>query len=225
MILFVRQFRPEIGRQGAKMGTGRGKFIVFEGIDGSGKSTQINRAASFVSAKGIRTVLTSEPQDDRPTGKLLRDVLSGRVSGDPRVVSALFAADRLDHITRSGGIADCINAGKYVFCDRFYLSSYAYNSNGVDMDYVIALNSEAVKLCKPDLHIFIDVPVDTALRRLENRRQKEIYEKREFLEAICKKYHSLIESLKDTENIFIIDGTQSSAAVAEAIRNKINSME
>lgn len=200
----------------------KGKFIVFEGLDGSGKSTQIRRAEQYLSKRGFDVRRMSEPQEDRPTGRLLREILSGKERSDPRLPAAMFAADRIDHITRRGGILDLLDSGKCVLSDRFYLSSYAYNSLSVDLDWVISLNSQAAAICRPDLHIFIDVPVEVALSRLANRKSKEIYEKRETLEKIFVNYHNLIQTLSCEENVVVIDGTGDQDDVFESVKAAVD---
>ncbi|MBQ7161322.1 MAG: dTMP kinase [Clostridia bacterium] len=202
----------------------KGKFIVFEGLDGSGKSTQIKRAEAYISGKGFDVVRMSEPQEDRPTGKLLREILSGKEKSDPRLPAAMFAADRIDHITRKGGIAELLSDGKYVLSDRFYISSYAYNSLYTDLDWVMALNSQAAAICRPDLHIFIDVPVDVSLSRLANRKSKEIYERRGMLEKIYANYHRVIDMLSGVENIAVIDGRGDQAEVFGQVKKAIDSV-
>ena len=203
----------------------KGKFIVFEGLDGSGKSTQIKRAEAYLAGRGFEVVRMSEPQEDRPTGKLLREILSGKEKSDPRLPAAMFAADRIDHVTRKGGILELLSEGKLVLSDRFYLSSYAYNSLSTDLDWVLALNSQTAKICRPDLHIFIDVPVEISLSRLANRKSKEIYEKRDLLTGIRANYRRVIEMLSGVENIAVVDGSGSQNDVFEAVRRAIDGIE
>ena len=105
----------------------KGKFIVFEGTDGSGKSTQMKLLAKYLKGKGIECLLTHEPTDS-PFGGVLRACLTGRIETDERAIAALFAADRLDHITNPGiGIQQHLDAGITVLCDRYYFSTHAYN--------------------------------------------------------------------------------------------------
>ena len=115
----------------------RGKFIVFEGTDGSGKSTQMKMAGKFLQGRGISCILTHEPTDS-PFGALLRSCLTGRIDTDERAIAALFAADRLDHISnRVNGIVKHLEEGTTVLCDRFYLSSFAYNGGVVPLEWGI----------------------------------------------------------------------------------------
>lgn len=199
----------------------RGKMIVVEGLDGSGKSTQITRIANHLTARGLEVLVTKEPQDDRPIGQLLRRVLTQDEKSDLRVVASLFAADRLDHITCPGGLLEALERGVYVLCDRYYLSNYAYNMVDVDLEWIMALNAEATKLCKPDLHIYVDVPADIALSRITKRGEKELFENLERLQKVHDNYDIIIKRLCNVENIFRVDGTPDSHIVFARIRDHI----
>ena len=108
-----------------------GLFFALEGIDGSGKSTQLQLLAGRLEAAGIPCLTTREPTDG-PIGQLLRQVLTRQLSCDSRVVAPLFAADRLDHILNAGtGVLQALERGITVLSDRYYFSSYAYQ--GVDL--------------------------------------------------------------------------------------------
>ena len=106
----------------------KGIFIAFEGIDGSGKSTQIQLLNEKIKEKGIRCYQTCEPSSG-PIGSLTRQILTGRIKTDNRVIAAMFAADRLDHLLNDvDGIAKKVEDGITVITDRYYFSSYAYSS-------------------------------------------------------------------------------------------------
>ena len=196
------------------------KFIVFEGIDGSGKTTQIKLLAKALSERNIPVHITKEPTDD-PMGKQLRKYLGGKEKADLRAVAALFAADRLYHITAENGILDNLAKGNTVLCDRYYLSSYAYQSVDCPLDWIMALNREAADIARPDLHIFLDVPAEQSMSRVENRGETEIFEKLDRQQQIRKKFFELFEMLGDKENILIVDGTRFPEAIAEEILSKV----
>lgn len=200
--------------------TKKNAFIVFEGIDGSGKSTQINMLAKALSDAGIRVAVTAEPTDG-DIGKLLRSYLKGERVTDNRAIAPLFAADRLDHITCEGGILELLQKGKTVLCDRYYLSSYAYQAVDCDIDWVIEVNRAATELAKPDLHIFLDVPCEISMERVKNRGETELFEQLERQRKIRDNFFILFEKLKDTENVFIVDGTKSPNEIAQEIRKKV----
>ncbi|MBR6534305.1 MAG: dTMP kinase [Clostridia bacterium] len=205
------------------MSNKRGKFIVLEGLDGSGKTTQINKLERHLKNKGLEVIVTKEPQADRPIGQLLRRVLTQDEKTDLRVAASLFAADRLDHLTRRDGIIDALEKGAYVLCDRYYFSNYAYNMVDVDLDWIMSLNREAVKIGKPDLHIYVDVPADIALSRVTNRGETELFENLERLQRVHDNYDVLIDLLAASEQIFRVDGTRDSHIVFAKIRDFIDS--
>ncbi len=105
-----------------------GVLIAFEGIDGSGKSTQIRLLAERLREKRISFYTTMEPSD-APIGSMIRQILTGRMQADPKVIAALFTADRLDHLLNDvNGVVRKIENGTVVLMDRYYFSSYAYQS-------------------------------------------------------------------------------------------------
>lgn len=195
-----------------------GRFIVLEGIDGSGKSTQAEILAALLKKQGAHAYLTREPSDG-VIGKLLRRALSGELQMSEQVMAALFAADRLEHLTNAQtGVLRYLKNDTQVICDRYYLSTYAYQSVAVDLDWTMALNKQAALMAKPDVHIFLDIAVDTALARIaRNREHMDIYETKERLEETRTRYLEVIEKLKDTENIVIINAEQSPEEIARDI--------
>ena len=117
------------------MTTKQGRFIVFEGIDGAGTTTQARALVSWLGTRGIKAVYTGEPSEG-PIGSMLRNALRGRVVPgtvpgvlDPRVIALLFAADRVDHVLYD--IRPSLERGLWVICDRFVCSSLAYQ--GLDL--------------------------------------------------------------------------------------------
>ena len=192
----------------------RGKLIAFEGIDGSGKSTQISRLAAWLRERGVICHTTCEPTDS-DIGKLLRRYLSGEKRADDRTIAALFAADRLEHLTGENGICSRLARGETVLVDRYYLSSYAYQSVTMPLDWVMALNAQSVQMQKPDCHIYLDLPVDTALSRIGSRGERtEIFETREKLAAIAKQYETVISLLESKERILCIDANRDADSIA-----------
>lgn len=192
------------------------KFIVFEGIDGSGKTTQINKLYEALEKEGIPVHITKEPTEG-DMGKLLRDYLTGKKHTDLTAIAALFAADRLDHINAPGGIKDNLARGNTVLCDRYYLSSYAYQWADCDLDWVRALNREAERTARPDLHIFLDVPAGQSMARVENRGETELFEEKEKQQKIRDNFFKLFELYSDKENIVIIDGTRDIDTIAAEV--------
>ncbi len=200
----------------------KGKFIVFEGIDGSGKSTQMKILCERLAAKGIKTRQTLEPTYGM-AGKVLHEILSGKIKADPKVTAALFVADRLDHITNeSDGVLKSLENGETVICDRYYFSSYAYQSTEVPPCWVIKANSLCADTLRPDCTIFIDITPQAAMKRiLENRDTVEIYETEEKLTMVRDAYFAAFEKMKDCEMVKIINGERSVDEVAAEIEKYI----
>ena len=185
----------------------KGCFIAFEGIDGSGKSTQIQLLKNRLEKGNIRCYITREPTDS-PIGSLIHQIMTGRVQSDNRVVAALFVADRLDHLLNpTDGIYAMVEKGISVISDRYYFSSYAYHSVDMPMDWVITANSQSAEILRPSVTVFIDVNPDVALERIAKTRfHPELFETRDRLVAVREKYFEAFEKLKESENILVVDG-------------------
>lgn len=182
----------------------KGKFIVFEGCDGSGKSTQLKSLANYLESKGEEVYLTREPTDS-PFGSLIHSCLIGRISTDEHTIAAMFAADRLDHIHNGlNGILKKLNEGITVLCDRFYLSSFAYNGGFVPLEWVIGLNAPVMEAVTPDLTVFLDLPPEKSMRRVSGRGDKERYETLEKQKLIRDNYFALFERFKEREKIAVV---------------------
>ena len=180
----------------------RGKFITLEGVDGSGISTQTGLLRSWMEENRAffgKTYFTKEPTEG-PVGGLIRLALAKRLKPlDERVMALLFAADRLDHLYCAGeneqkeGIVNLLNKGFNVVSDRFYLSSFAYQSLQVDLEWVRQINSFSKK---PDLIILLQVPVEeSAQRRSASRIHEELYENSGSLAAISRNYDKIARHL------------------------------
>ena len=202
--------------------TSKGNFIAFEGIDGSGKSTQVKMLTEKMKEEGIYCYTTMEPTDS-PIGSLIHQIMTGRIKADNKVIAALFAADRLDHLLNDiNGIVHKINEGITVISDRYYFSSYAYHSVDMPMDWVIKANEQSSGILKPTVNIFIDVNPDTAIERIaRNRFHQELFEKKSRLVKVREKYFEAFEKLKETEKVIIIDGNKSKQDIADDIWEKI----
>ena len=203
----------------------RGAFVALEGIDGSGKGTQIKKLKKRLEAEGYAVYRTAEPNDS-PTGDLIHQIMIGRIRTTNDVIAALYAADRLDHIQNdTNGILKFLRQGINVLTDRYYFSSYAYQSVDVPMDWVIEANSLAAKLLRPDLTIFIDVDPHVTMERIEkNRLTRELFEETDRLMATRARYLEAFERMKDVEKILIVDGNRSVEVIHEEIWKKTNSL-
>lgn len=196
----------------------KGNFIAFEGIDGSGKSTQIRMLSERLKETGLRCYTTREPTDS-PIGSLIHQIMTGRMSADNRVLASLFAADRADHLLNdTDGICRKISDGITVLTDRYYFSSYAYHSVDMDMDWVIAANSLCADILRPSVTVFLDVPVETAMERIRRDRfQTELFEKEERLIQVRDNYFAAFEKLKKAENIAVIDAVGTAGEISDRI--------
>ncbi|MEN0051887.1 MAG: dTMP kinase [Bacteroidota bacterium] len=196
----------------------KGKFIVFEGIDGSGKTTQIKRLTQQFEAMNWAYHDTKEPTD-RPVGKLIRRVLNRELKLGEKTMAALFLADRLDHIQHEeDGMLAKVAQGIHVISDRYYLSSYAYHSTHVPLDWVIAANRECAKLLRPDLVIFLDITPEKSLARIKKSRASlDLYETEEQLKKVRKNYFIAMERVEAEEHIVVIDATQKETVIAATI--------
>ena len=196
----------------------KGIFIAFEGIDGSGKSTQIQLLMKKIEEKSIRCYQTCEPSSG-PIGSLTRQILTGRIKTDNRVIAAMFAADRLDHLLNPiDGIVSKIEEGIHVISDRYYFSSYAYHSVDVPMDWVIKTNEESAKVLRPDLTVFIDISAKEAMDRItKNRFHTELFEKESRLSKVRENYLKAFELMKEEEKVLIVDGTKTLEEIADII--------
>lgn len=194
-----------------------GKFIVFEGLDGCGKTTQLElfRARLSNACKIKRCYLTREPSDNIP-GVICRGALKKTVILEPETLALLFAADRNEHIIRE--LLPQLEKGNHVVCDRYYFSNFAYQGMTLGMDRLFAYNKAAFELLRPDATVFIDVPAEECeKRRSLERATEELFENIECARAVRKQYVDAFELLRGSEKIIIIDGTGTAEQVSEAI--------
>lgn len=205
------------------MNKNKGRFLTFEGIDGSGKSTQIRLLKQRIEKQGFSCYETAEPSTG-PVGSLLRQFLSKRIKADEKTLAALFSADRLDHLNNeTDGICQKIDNGIHVICDRYVLSNYAYQGGSGSLEWVMQLNSAALETLHPDCHIFLDVAPETTLERIaKGRFHTDLYETKERLTEVRNCYLNIIEQLKNTENIMIINGNQSIEKISDEIWQKVS---
>ncbi|MEI7945660.1 MAG: dTMP kinase [bacterium] len=147
-----------------------GKFITFEGPEGSGKSTHIKLLKAFLEARGIEIVMTREP-GGTPLGEEIRKILQHDHSEAPvpHAEVLLFLASRAQHVERL--IRPALAQGKWVLCDRFDDSTFAYQGygRGFPMEGLRAVNAFAVSGLRPDLTVLLDVAPQTSRERLAAR--------------------------------------------------------
>ncbi|MFO8055098.1 MAG: dTMP kinase [Bacteroidales bacterium] len=207
------------------MGEKENLFIAFEGIDGSGKSTQLSLLAAQMERSGHKVHCTYEPTDS-PIGRMIRNVFNYSVEADNRVIAGLFVADRLDHLlNKTYGIIKKLQEGYTVITDRYYFSSYAYQGVHMSLDWVIEANALSADLLRPDLNIYIDIPPKISMKRLKSGREAtELYETEENLRKVREKYKESFERLWDKEKIFITDGDRPANIIASDIWEEVSVM-
>lgn len=199
-----------------------GLFIVLEGIDGCGSTTQVKLLGEALRSRGAEVVLTCEPSSG-PIGSLIRQALQRRLlapdTGAPRqldwtAMALLFAADRMDHLAST--VIPALRAGSVVISDRYDLSSLAYQSvtahGGADpLPWIRTLNAHALR---PDLTLVIDVPAEVAEERRRARGGvEELFEARE-LQARLATVYARAEQLVPGDRVLHVSGVGDSAEVA-----------
>lgn len=195
----------------------RGKFIVIEGLDGSGKGTQIELLCRALAQK-TAVHRTAEPTQ-YATGGLVRDALGGLTKRTSSELAGLFLADRIAHCQNpADGISVMLAQGFSVVCDRYYYSSMAYQGMDLGLDWVYAANTRCPGIIKPDICIFLDVPPDEADRRIAaGRASREIYENRETIARVRAMYFEVFKRLEGEHNIRIINAARSVEEVAQDV--------
>ncbi|MDF3076965.1 MAG: tmk [Sphingobacteriaceae bacterium] len=193
-------------------------FIALEGIDGSGKSTQIKLLAEKLIASGHQVYSTFEPSA-RPIGAMIRSVLKGEMQMDDRAIAGLFVADRLDHLlNEQDGLLKKLKEGYTVLTDRYYFSSYAYHGTHMPMDWVIKANELSAQLLRPDVTIYIDISAEASMERInKGRNSTELYETTENLNNVRNNYFKAFDLLKDEEKVFITNGNRLAEEIAADI--------
>jgi len=218
-------------------------FIVFEGIDGAGTTTQAAKTARYLrqkydradnNAKGHQTVIETREPTDLPIGRLIRQRLASKftdINGVHKINLAeacnalLFAADRLDHLNTR--VIPTLRAGHPVVCDRYVYSSLAYQSISLENDWISTINQYAVNdtLCQPDLCFYLKLPANIAKqRRVARGGQPERYDLELLQQRISRQYDAMFDSetIFNAKNLHIIDARPSVNDVFESIRTVLD---
>jgi dTMP kinase len=191
-----------------------GRFIVLEGLDGSGTTSQAAALAASLEARGHAVHQTREPSDGvigRQIRELLRADRSPRV--DPHAIALLFAADRLAHVRDE--IQPALERGEVVVCDRYVVSSWVYQSLECDAAWVRMINARAPW---PDLTVMLDVPVDVAIARVHARAGvTEIYDTEATQRRVAAAYRQV--ATEGHPNVVVVDGTGTIDDVAARVQS------
>jgi dTMP kinase len=189
----------------------RGRFITFEGIDGAGKSTQIEVVANALRGRGVPIVITREP-GGTALGEALRDLILHQPMSPAAETLLMFAA-RAEHLERV--IRPALAAGQWVLCDRFTDATYAYQAGGRGMsaERIGELEQWVHPDLQPDLTLLFDVPPDVAARRLALARSADRFES-EQVDFFANVRRAYVERAADQPKRFIvIDGTQAADVI------------
>ncbi|MDY5123228.1 MAG: dTMP kinase [Treponema sp.] len=191
-------------------------FIVLEGIDGAGTSTQIKK---IIESNPEKYAATAEPTTGE-TGKFLRRMLSGEFSVDEKTNAYLFAADRCEHIYGKNGVEEMIKNGKTVISDRYFFSSLAYQSTSCGMELPALLNSP---FPLPEYLFFFEINPEISLARVNSRNEKkEIYEKIDIQKKIAALYEQVISKYENNSEgmkVIRIDASKSIDEVHQIIKS------
>jgi len=179
-----------------------GKFIVLEGIDGSGKTTQVGRLVDYLNNNGCRCIATKEPTNGS-IGTLAMETIRGLSSLSPNTLALLFAADRSEHILHE--ILPALEAGIHVICDRFVYSNLAYQGETIPHETIFDYNSQF--LVQPDLTIFIDTSPEECTNRIASTRKSfELFDGTERAKGIRAEYFKAFGTYSKQMPVEIIDG-------------------
>jgi len=192
-----------------------GKFIVLEGLDGSGQSTQAALLKEFLEKeKKISVVLTKEPTNQPPIGTLIRQILKKEINVDPLTLQLLFCADRAEHLKNV--IEHALKNNQWVISDRYFFSTIAYGSLNLNFDWLIKLNENFLM---PDIIFLLKVKPETCLKRIDKERGKrEFFEELDKLKKVWKGYQLLT---KKFSNVKVINGEKSIKEVFSKIKKEI----
>jgi len=211
----------------------KGKFIVFEGIDGSGTSTQAELLKMHFLAKKKNCHLTAEPSEG-PIGNMIRQAFKGRLNlskgdnpylkdGDlfDEQMAYLFAADRHDHLyNQVDGVEKLLNTGASVVSTRYFFSSFAYHCRS-DSDFKLVTSLNA-RFPNPDLVIYLNNPVEVSMERMKNRAFKDEYENEQKLSLVKKNYDKVFQNYEG--KLVVIDATKAPAEIHNSIVDVIRTL-
>ncbi|MDP2741827.1 MAG: dTMP kinase [bacterium] len=180
-----------------------GKFIVIEGLDGSGKNAQIDLLIDFLGKNKKEVIITKEPTIDSEAGRRIKQALKKEIVVEPLELQKLYVQDRKEHLENK--VIPALKNGKFVVSSRYAFSTFAYGgSDGLDVDSLIKMNEEFLL---PDLTIIINVNPDSCMERIEGRGEpKELFEKKEKLTKVNEFYKKFPEMF---ENVIMVNGERS----------------
>lgn len=214
----------------------RGRFIVIEGIDGCGKTTQIKMLKKKIAANGGYAFMTGEPtckSSHTPTraGAMLANVLKGKTKIPASAIAGLFLTDRILHNTDASlGINKFLCEGADVICARYYYSSLVYQGTPELFDWVFDANLNCPDIRTPDVCIFLDIDPKVSRQRIVGRHTKaEIYEQdTEMLKRARESYIRIFDKVKEKfpeQRIEFVDASRTAEEISEDIFKIVESIE
>ena len=203
----------------------RGRFIVLEGIDGAGKTTQAELLEAYLKAQGRKVWRTAEPTPF-PTGIALREALGGKVKKTECEMAVMFVLDRIAHnVHPTEGINAILDSGQDIICDRYYYSTLAYQGHSTDYRWTKEMNLNCPDIRKPDICIYLDLTPEQSLDRISRGRESvEIYENLETLGKVRSAFMRVFEDLSESDNIALVDAFRPAHEIAEDIERLVNSL-
>lgn len=197
------------------------KFITFEGIEGSGKSTQARLLHEFFLKNGQKSQLTREPGGCEAAEKIRMLLLDESLNLDVKTELFLNFAARIEHVEKK--IKPAIARGEVVISDRFFDSTYAYQGGamGIDFSIINQIHQAAIANFAPQLTFLIDLPVEAAFERIGNRAENNRYEKLGF-DFHQKVRNSFLELAKKNSRIRVINGLENQEQIAQKIISEIS---
>ncbi|GLI54256.1 dTMP kinase [Thermodesulfovibrio yellowstonii] len=202
----------------------KGIFITFEGIEGSGKTTQGKLLAEKLKKEGLKVLYTYEPGDTEAGKHIRKILLNSEIKINPLCELLLYFADRVQHIEEK--IKPSIESGFIVICDRFTDSTLVYQgyARGISIDLIKQLNKIVLDEFMPDLTVLLDCPANIGLKRNQKINKKDRFEMENlaFHEKVRQGYLKLVESYK--KRFFVLDATESIDKIAEDIYRKVKSI-
>ena len=195
----------------------KGKFIVFDSLDGAGNSTQVKLLADYLNKIGNKTHITKEPTSGL-IGGLIKSQLTHDWKSSPECLQLLFSADRAHHLEKE--ILPLLEKGINVISDRYFFSTMAFGNLEIkDLDWLIEINK---KFIFPDLTFFLKVSPKICIQRIKkDRYEVTLFEKEEVLEKVWRNYEKLAKKFKN-RNVYIIDGEKPIEEVFSQIKRIIN---
>lgn len=197
-------------------------FVVLEGLDGAGTTTQLGLLQQRFAEERIRGCCTCEPTDG-PVGALIRSALRGELRLEARTLALLFAADRWEHVNAPRtGVRDRVRRGEIVVSDRYLFSSLAYQGVAWSFEGVLDLHRD---FPLPGRVIYVDTPVEACQARLAARNGAELYDAADVQRRVAAGYERAFETLASTPvRLHRVDGLLAPQQIAERVWNVVGSL-